>query len=165
MTVDWYLAQLKPNALGVAGRHLRRQGFETFMPLLEETRRGPRFETRRAPLFPGYLFVGATGRSADLGVVRSTRGVTRLVKSAGRLSPVPASLVDALQARCDKDGLYRLNEDLNVGDGVRITGGPFAQYFGRVHALPSEERVWVLLDVLGRGALMEVPASDISSAR
>ena len=165
MTVDWYLAQLKPNALGIAGRNLRRQGFGTFMPLLEETRRGARFETWRAPLFPGYLFVGATGRSADVGAVRSTRGVTRLVKSAGRLAPLPASLVDALQARCDEDGVYMQNEELNVGDGVRITGGPFTQYFGRVHALPSEERVWVLLDVLGRGALTEVPAKDISRAR
>ena len=165
MTVDWYLAQLKPNALGVAGRHLRRQGFETFMPLLEETRRGARFETRRVPLFPGYLFVGASGRSADVGAVRSTRGITRLVKSAGRLSPLPAAFVDALQARCDEAGLYRQNEDLNVGDGVRITGGPFAQYFGRVHALPTEERVWVLLDVLGRGALTEVPAKDVTRTR
>ena len=165
MTVDWYLAQLKPNALGVAERHLRRQGFETFMPLLEETRRGARFETRRVPLFPGYLFVGATRRSADVSAVRSTRGVTRLVKSAGRPSPLPPSLVDALRARCGKDGVYRLNEDLNVGDGVRVTSGPFAQYFGRVHALPSKERVWVLLDVLGRGALTEVPAKDISRAR
>ena len=165
VTVDWYLAQLKPNALSVAVRHLRRQGFETFMPLLEETRRGAQFETRRVPLFPGYLFVSTTERSADVGAVRSTRGVTRLVKCAGRLSPLPASLVDALQARCDNDGVYRLNEDLDVGDGVRITGGPFAQYFGRVHALPSEERVWVLLDVLGRVALTEVPASDISRVR
>ena len=162
MTVHWYLAQLKPNALRVAVRHLRRQGFETFMPLLEETRRGVRFELRRAPLFPGYLFVGATGLSADVGAVRSTRGVTRLVKSAGRLSPVPTVLVDTLQARCDEAGVYIQNEELNVGDGVRITGGPFAQYFGRVHALQSEERVWVLLDVLGRGALTEVPAKDIS---
>lgn len=165
MSVDWYLAQLKPNALGVAVRHLRRQGFETFMPLLEETRRGAQFETRCVPLFPGYLFVGATGRSADVGAVRSTRGVTRLVKSAGRLSPLPASLVDALQARCDEAGIYAQNEDLEVGDGVRITGGPFAQYFGRVHALPSAERIWVLLDVLGRVALTEVPAKDISRAR
>ena len=164
MTVDWYLAQLKPNALGVAGRHLRRQGFETFMPLLEETRRGPRFETRRAPLFPGYLFVGATGRSADVGAVSFTRGVTRLVEYSGRLAPLPAALVDALQAQCDEDGLYRQNEDFNVGDGVRITRGPFAQHFGRVHALPSEERVWILLDVLGRGAVMEVPWKDITRA-
>ena len=165
MSLDWYLAQLKPNALSVAGRHLRQQGFETFMPLLEETHRGARFELRRVPLFPGYIFVGATGRSADLGAIRCTRGVTRLVKSAGRLSPLPASLVDTLHARCDKDGVYKLNEDLEVGDGVRITGGPFAQYFGQVHALSSEERVWVLLDALGRGALTEVPAKDVSRAR
>ena len=165
MTVDWYLAQLKPNALSVAVCHLRRQGFETFMPLLEETRRGAQFETRRAPLFPGYLFVSTTERSADIGAVRSTRGVTRLVKSAGRLSPLPASLVDALQARCDEAGIYAQNEELNVGDAVRITGGPFAQYFGRIHALPSAERVWVLLDVLGRSALTEIPAKDISRVR
>ena len=163
--MDWYLAQLKPNALGVAAHHLRRQGFKTFMPLLEETRRGVRFETRRAPLFPGYLFVGATGLSADVGAVRSTRGVTRLVKSAGRLAPLPASLVDALRARCNIDGVYNLNEDLHVGDGVRITGGPFAQYFGRFHALSSGERVLVLLDVLGRGALTEFPAKDIARTK
>ena len=165
MTADWYLAQLKPNALGVAGRHLRRQGFETFMPLLAETRRGARFETRRVPLFPGYIFVGAMEWSADVGAVRSTRGVTRLVKSAGRLLPLPAALVDALQVRCDEAGIYSQNVDLNVGESVRITGGPFAQYFGRVHELPSEERVWVLLDVMGRGALTEVQVKDITRAR
>ena len=51
---SWFLAQMKPNSHDIANRNLTRQGFETFLPLQEETRRTRgRFVTRRRPLFPG----------------------------------------------------------------------------------------------------------------
>ena len=52
--INWFLAQMKPNSHDIANRNLTRQGFETFLPLQEETRRTRgRFVTRRRPLFPG----------------------------------------------------------------------------------------------------------------
>ena len=161
MRVAWYLAQLKPNALRIAEQNLRRQGFEVFMPRLQETVRKARFETRLAPLFPGYVFVGTPADNDNASFIRSTRGITQLVKSGDRVAPLPANIIEELRRRCDANGLYIPEPELASGDAVEITGGAFAQYFGTVHELPSEERVWVLLDVMGRGTLTELRTQDV----
>ena len=161
MRVAWYLAQLKPNALRIAEQNLRRQGFEVFMPRLQETVRKAQFKTRLAPLFPGYVFVGTPADSNTASAIRSTRGITQLVKSGDRVVPLPTHIIEELQRRCDADGMYTPEPQLVSGDAVEITGGAFAQYFGTVHELPSEPRVWVLLDVMGRSALTLLRTHDI----
>ena len=161
MRVAWYLAQLKPNALRIAEQNLCRQGFEVFMPRVQETVRRARFETRLAPLFPGYVFVGIPANNGYISAIRSTRGITQLVKSGDRVAPLPTHIIEELQRRCDADGIYCPEPELAHGDAVEITGGAFAQYFGTVHELTAEERVWVLLDVMGRGTLIRLKTQDI----
>ena len=161
MRVAWYLAQLKPTALRIAEQNLRRQGFEVFMPRLQETVRKARFETQLAPLFPGYVFVGTPADDANTSAIRSTRGITQLVKSGDRVAPLPTHIIEELQGRCDADGIYSLKPNFTSGDAVEVTGGAFAQYFGTVHELPSEDRVWVLLDVMGRGTLTQLRTQDV----
>ena len=165
MSTDWYLAQLKPNALSIAERNLQRQGFETFMPKLIETRRGAQFVERVVPLFPGYLFIGVGARSHDVGVIRSTRGVAHIVRSAGKITPLPQTVIEALAAQCDEDDFYTPHSQLRAGDRVSVTNGPFAEYFGDIHELSAEGRVCVLLDVMGQGVLAEMQRRDVQSVR
>ena len=55
---NWFLAQLKPNCANIADKNLKRQGFNTFLPMEEETRpRNGKYVTAMRPLFPGYIFV------------------------------------------------------------------------------------------------------------
>jgi hypothetical protein len=55
---SWFLAQLKPNCANIADKNLKRQGFQTFLPMEEETRqRNGKFVTAMRPFFPGYIFV------------------------------------------------------------------------------------------------------------
>ena len=55
---SWFLAQLKPNCANIADKNLKRQGFQTFLPMEEETtQRNGKFVTAMRPLFPGYIFV------------------------------------------------------------------------------------------------------------
>ena len=55
---SWFLAQFKPNCANIADKNLKRQGFQTFLPMEEETRkRNGKFVTAMRPLFPGYIFV------------------------------------------------------------------------------------------------------------
>ena len=45
-TLSWYIVQFKPNSHKIAVRNLQRQGFETFLPMHEVTRRTVvKFET------------------------------------------------------------------------------------------------------------------------
>ena len=165
MSTDWYLAQLKPNALGIAERNLQRQGFETFVPKLRKTRRGAQFVERVVPLFPGYLFIGVGARSRDVGVIRSTRGVAHIVRSAGKITPLTQTVIEALAAQCDENGIYTPDSQLSAGARVLVTNGPFAEYFGEIHDLSAEGRVWVLLDVMGQGVLTEMQRRDVQSVR
>ena len=76
----WFLAQFKPNSHRIAERNLIRQGFQTFRPLQEETRRARgTFTTRMLPLFPGYLFVAFDIGKDGWRKVNSTYGITRIV--------------------------------------------------------------------------------------
>jgi len=89
--VAWYVAQVKPNAQGLASTNLRRQGFEVFHPVRRVTRRaGGAFQAALRPLFPGYIFVGAAGEAPPLSRINATRGVGRLVSFGTAPSALPA---------------------------------------------------------------------------
>jgi transcriptional antiterminator RfaH len=54
-------------------------------------------------------------------------------------------------ARCDSDGLLApLPEDFSAGDHIRITSGPFADFVARVDTVDPQQRLHLLLDLLGR---------------
>jgi transcription antitermination factor NusG len=46
--------------------------------------------------------------------------------------------------------MLQLQPELNVGDPVRLTQGPFAEYLGKLDRLDGSGRVRVLLELLGR---------------
>lgn len=146
----WFLAQLKPNAARIAETNLRRQGFETFLPLEVETRaRAGKFVTAERPLFPGYIFVAVDHADGHWRAVNSTAGITRLVSFGAAPAPVPAEIVADLQARCDATGRLIAKTALEPGDRVRVTQGPFADLLAEIEDIAPDRRVWVLLDVMG----------------
>lgn len=148
--MTWYLAQFKPNAHRLACENLERQGFDVFLPLLEETRRtGSRFAQFRVPLFQGYVFVGFDVTHPGWRAISNTRGITRLVKFGEAPVPVPDGLVEALRLRCAADGTLLPERNLKSGDKVRISQGPFAELVGTIETIERSERIQVLLDIIG----------------
>ncbi len=111
----WYLAQLKPGGFERAVTNLARQGYESFMPLREETRRrSERWDTKLRPLFPGYLFVKVPD---DRRQWRSIIGVSRPVAlEAGRPTQVAPELIAALKVRVREVGKLQPPAELKVGD-------------------------------------------------
>ena len=163
---EWRLVQLKPNCLQIAKRNLVRQGFVVFSPMEETTkRRAGRFVTVTSPLFPGYLFLTATDGAPPARVVNSTYGVSRLVSFTEETPAlVPEGVVRGLMARCDDQGLLKPLEALAPGDEVKIISGPFADFIGKVEALAPQQRVWVLLDLLGGAAKVAMQTKNVQRA-
>ncbi len=158
----WFLAQLKPNSHRIAERHLKRQSFEYFMPqLLVTTRVRGQFKKQHRPLFPGYLFVRFDPTQGHWRSVNSTQGVTRLVQSGSIPQTVPDAFMADLTARCDAEGVLVRDDALKHGDVVMLTQGPFADLVARVTSLTDEERVWVLLDILGRETKVAVARGSL----
>jgi len=160
---QWCLAQLRPNCLAKAQRNLARQGFTLFCPTCRETRRrNGRFVEQNRPLFPGYLFVGFDPETSPWRAINSTYGVSRLVSFGdGYPAPVPMALISSLMLRCDPEGQLLPPPMLAAGAEVKVKRGPFAEFVGTVENLAPEQRVWVLLDIMGRATRVAVKAGDL----
>jgi len=159
---NWFLAQLKPNCANIADKNLKRQGFQTFLPMEEETRqRNGKFVTALRPLFPGYIFVAFDVARGLWRTVNSTYGITRLVSFGKEPTAVPLDLITQLRLRCDaKDKLLSLNH-LKPGDQVALTKGPFANFMAEVEKIAPDRRVWVLMEVMGTQTRVAVGADQL----
>ena len=158
----WFLAQFKPNCHRIAERNLVRQGFQSFLPMQEETRRvRGKFTTFMRPLFPGYLFVAFDKAHGGWQAVNSTYGITRLVSAGKTPVEVPLNLVSQLMQRCDTAGKLLPPKLLSPGDQVIINKGPFVEFIATIEALTSDRRVWVLLEFMGQKTRVAVPADQL----
>ena len=164
MSSAWFLAQLKPNAQRIAERNLHRQGFTTFLPKIEQSRRkDSRFVTEVKPLFPGYIFVQFDTQTGGWRAINSTQGVTRLVSFGRDPAPVPDDLIDEIRARCsDGDVFVPAQDTIGVGDVVTVAKGPFADFTATVADLDPDQRVWVLIDLMGRKTRVSFNAGDLT---
>jgi transcriptional antiterminator RfaH len=159
---DWFLAQVKPNSHAIAARNLARQGFATFLPMQEETRRHRgKFLTQMRPLFAGYIFVALDMRQGAWRAVNSTSGITRLVSLGSAPTPVPRDLVCKLMGRCDQDGRLVPQKPLSPGDEVMLTRGPFMDFVARIERMAPDERVHVLMDLMGAQTRLVVRAQHL----
>ena len=147
----WYLAQIKPQAYRIAERNLHRQKIQTFLPVHSVTRkeRG-RFVTRDVPLFPGYMFVAFDITSGALRRVNATLGVNRIVTVGDTPADIPRHVVEGLRQRCDDSGRLEVPETPSIGEEVTLVTGPFADFVATVEKLDPDQRIWVLIDLLGR---------------
>ncbi len=149
----WYVVHTRAGAELLAQGHLERQGFATYMPRYLKTRRHARRTSQMpAPLFPRYLFVRFDATNAPWRSINGTHGVSHLVCMGNRPSAVPRGVVPEIRARESDDGLVDVTEPLGFesGDVVRVTGGPLAQQTGVFHGRDDNQRVVVLLSMLGR---------------
>lgn len=164
--LEWFVAQLKPNALAIAERNLSRQGFATFMPQIERDERSPSgFQRRRRPLFPGYLFVRFDPLAGGWRAISSTRGVARLV-AFGDATPQPVShaLMRQIRQHTDAEGIFRTHQTIRPGDQVTVLSGPFADFVARVHEVDDAGRAWLLLDLLGQETRVQIKQSHLARA-
>lgn len=146
----WFLAQLKPNSAKIAERNLKRQGFRTFLPVEEVTKRArSKFVTAEQPMFPGYIFVAFDVTEGGWRSINSTNGITRLVSFGKDPTPVPIDIIEGLMVRCDDQGKLMSPRLLNPGDQVAMARGPFANLLAEVDKIEPDRRVWVLLDIMG----------------
>lgn len=160
----WYLAQLRPNCGPLAAQNLNRQGFPTFLPTEDVTRRlRGRFVSVPRPLFPGYIFVAFPAAEGHWRAINSTRGITRLVSFGRAPAPVPREIIDRLMLRCDASGKLLPPGLLQPGDGIRVTSGPFAGFVGTIEALAPDRRVWVLMQIMGSAANVAVSADQLQA--
>lgn len=148
---DWYLIQIKSNSYKIAERNLNRQGFKTFMPLLEKTNKGrSKFTNCIKPLFPGYMFVGSEDNIDWWRKINNTLGVSRLLSYGGEPKALPEELISNLISRCDKFGLLIKSKTPAIGDSIMLMKGAFTDLVATIETIDEKERIWVMMELMGR---------------
>lgn len=159
----WCAAQLKPNALSLAERHLARQGFSTFCPKRrEDKRRRDKFVKQTVPLFPGYIFVQFDPQATTWRALNSTRGLTRLITdSRGQPAVMPKEFISALMGCCTEQEVFSPLDSFTAGDEIRVVSGPFAETIAKIESADAHGRLEILLMIMGQGVRTYVPASAV----
>lgn len=161
----WYLVHTKRAGEAVAEANLQRQGYKVYLPrLAQAVRRRGRWQDRIVALFPRYLFLGLNEGSQTLGPVRSTVGVSNVVRFGLRYANVPDELIDALRTTEDPEsGLHRMRVSSlpEPGAMVKIADGPFSGLEGVFEREFGGDRVLVLLNLLGQSTPVQVPIDCI----
>lgn len=163
---QWYAVHTKARQEHVALENLHRQAFESFLPLIRQSRhRRGRWREVTEPLFPGYLFTRLDMQAENIAPIRSTRGVSGLVRFGGNHVPVPDSVVESLIAIQDStDGIICTATLFRHGDRVTIASGPLAGLEGVFLGASGEERVCLLLDFLGKQQRIHISRHQIAPA-
>lgn len=148
----WYLVYAKPRNEFVALSQLMRQGYEAYLPLYKKLRRTPDgMVVQRDPMFPRYVFFRPGRAGQSIAPVRSTLGVSNIVRFGLTPATVSAELLDALRTfELQREQVDpALLSAVQAGRRVAICSGPLRGLEGLVCSTAGQ-RVSVLIDLLGR---------------
>ncbi|MDB9918985.1 KOW motif-containing protein [Amylibacter sp.] len=162
MSKEWFILQFKSNSHHLAAKNLNRQGFETFLPLHDTTsRRLSRFVNTSKPLFPGYMFIKFDRTESEWHKINSTYGVSRIITFNSILKSIPTIFVDHLLKRYDLSGKLIPMQKLKKGDHVTVLKGPFANFIATVEKYEADQRIWILMDLMGRKTNIQTPSDNL----
>lgn len=162
MSKEWFILQFKPNAHYQAEKNLNQQGFETFLPLHDTTtRNASRFINANRPLFPGYMFITFDRAESKWHKINNTYGVSRLVIFNSNPKSIPATFVNDLMKRYDLSGNLIPIKKLKKGDQVKLLKGPFANFAATVEKYEDDQRIWVLMDLMGRRSKIQAATDSL----
>ena len=141
---NWYLIKSKPRKEKTAISNLENQGYTTFCPIIE-------INSKLVILFPGYIFIHLDKNKENWSPIRSTRGVMNFVRFGLNYALIPDSVIEFIKANqySYKEKLIGLDK-FKSGDEIQISDGVFKNCIGIFKSYKSDDRVILLLNILGQ---------------
>ena len=113
-------------------------------------------------IFPGYVLIRMSMTDENWLVVRSTDGITGFVGIGTKPSAVSEKEVESVIKFMALE-TPKYEAKFNVGDGVKMTGGPFQDFIGTVSEINKEQgKVQVLVSIFGRETPVWVDFEQVS---
>jgi transcriptional antiterminator RfaH len=165
LPASWYVLRTKPRQEARAQDNLKAWGLETLLPLLPDRRKNRRNCDGIRALFPSYIFCRFQARMFDK--VRFTYGVAHILSFGGKPAVVDEEIVDEIRAHMNALGVIDdappPAPDLQAGDKVLLTSGPFRNLVGVFQKeMPGSERVRILLETVSFRANVECLRSEVT---
>lgn len=153
----------------IANMHLEESILEIVIPMEDvvEFRSGKKVNVSKK-VFPGYLLIRCRLDDRTWNAIRETPGIVNFVGAAGKPSPLRRREVenflmaeDEFSSEAPKKAKAKLGFD--VGETVRVKGGPFADFSGEIIEINEEQlKVKVVVDIFGRETPVELEFSQVA---
>ncbi len=162
----WYLVYSKPQQETVALRNLEQQDYQVYMPNLTENKRVRGvYKPVTGPMFPRYLFIELDSQFDNWSPIRSTRGVSGLVRFGQQAARVPTDFIHGLQQNAERLSDWMMQAaKFNAGDKVMLMDGPFKGYEAVFQTQKGHERAVVLLEIANRHTQLAVKMDMLEKA-
>lgn len=111
---------------------------------------------QKEKVFPGYIFVRMDLDDESWLVVRTTEGVTGFIGAGTKPTPISDKEVQAIMKFVTQEQ-PKFRAKFSVGEAVKITEGPFADFLGSVEAIDEEKgKIRVLVSIFDRETPVEL---------
>ncbi|TAK90644.1 MAG: transcriptional activator RfaH [Burkholderiaceae bacterium] len=163
---SWYVVYTKPRQEKVALENLLRQSYQAYLPQVKTVKRARnQIEPCLEPMFPRYCFFRPAHSEHSVAPANSTFGVLRLVRFGVAPATVDSHVLDQIRVFEQQQNTAEFSAlaPYKAGQRVLVDAGPLKGLEGLVSEV-AEERVIVLLNLLGRESRIAVPPDWISAA-
>lgn len=121
-------------------------------------------QTVKEKIFPGYLLVKMILDDASWLALRTTSGITGFVGAGAKPTPLSDEEVANIEKFISSPA-PRFKAKFSVGEAVKITDGPFADFLGSISEIDDEKgRVKVLVSIFGRETPVDLDFLQIAKA-
>jgi len=142
--MNWYLVMSKPREEERAYENLVYQQYNCYLPKvkIEKIKQGKKIQLLE-PLFPRYLFVQLNSITDNWGPVRSTLGVSNMVRFGDSYAKVPDSVIEDINyfSSEHQESLFK------AGEKLVVKSGPFKGQTVEFLRISSDYRAMVLLEL------------------
>ena len=164
----WHLLMTKPREDERAELQLLNQDYELFRPMIRQFKiKGGKQVPVIEPLFPRYLFIRLDDVLGNWSKIRSTRGVAKMVRFTDMPAKVPDPLIDGLRNQCVQENIIDTTEEkpflFKKGDEIEITEGSFRGITAIIKEQVAQDRVLLLLTLLGKEQELEISLNQVKS--
>ncbi len=163
---QWFLLMAKPNQDERAEINLGRQGYDIYRPMAKvpKNRRGKRIFVVES-LFPRYMFIRMSRLSDNWSPIRSTFGVSRLVRFGAMPPVVPDNLIKYLRGSEDVMERRAISlVDFKKNDKVKIVDGALRGCEAIFQCYEGKKRAALLIKLLGQQKKVVVHAATLVSS-
>ena len=140
-------------------------GYKAYLPLITQVKQwSDRKKKVEEPLFKSYVFVYSNER--EYIPIVNVYGVIKFVTFERQAVVVPENQILAIKkfvSDFEKGEEYKMmnNEELKVGQKVRIINGPLKGLTGRLETIYNKRHLIVYIDVVGQCIPVHIPRAKV----
>ena len=158
----WLVVMTKPRMEADAEAQLKNQNFDAYLPMWTHLKRiGTAWKKVETAMFPRYLFVRPTYPEQALNSIRSTRGVSQMVRFGNNPAWASHAMIKDVQALENRGkASAQSTTPFAKGSKVLVTEGPFKGVLAEVMN-SDQDRVVLLFKVLGKQQQVQIDTHQV----